>query len=121
MPKVLWLPRGRPTSIRLEVDDAREDYGRRFGGNLAFLRVQAKISSQPKLAELVGVSTSTVQRWESGGSLPDAWELRRLCEVLSVDLEALVDPEPLTDRERLLVRRAGRATRQGIARARRAR
>lgn len=119
--RVLWLHRGRPASITLAVDDVRGDYERRFGANLAYLRVSEGISSQPKLAELVGVSVSTVQRWESGANLPDAWELRRLCEILHVDLDALVDPEPLSDRERLLIRRAARATRAGLGRARRAR
>lgn len=116
--KVVWLSAARPASIRLAVDDAREEYGRQFGGNLVSLRIQAGISSQPKLAELVGVSTSTVQRWEAGAGLPDAWELRRLVQILAATLEELVEPEPLSERERLLLRRAGRAVRRGVARGR---
>src|SRR3990172_2400820 len=56
-----------------------------------------------------GVSETTAARWERGERLPDAWELRELCRVLDVEPSDLLSPEPMTDREVLLARRAGRA------------
>lgn len=117
--KVLWLQRSQPASIRLAMDDPRLEYARAFGSNLVYLRASASIPNQPKLAELVGVSTSTVQRWEAGASLPDAWELIRLGEVLGVDVDDLIHPEPMSERERLLARRAARGVRKGLDRKRR--
>ena len=38
--------------------------------------------TQPELAQLLGVSFSTLRRWEAYGGQPRADELRKLCEVL---------------------------------------
>lgn len=70
----------------------------------------AGIGPQRELATLVGVSEATIQRWEAVDKphLPNAWEIRRLCEALGVEPHELVYPEPLSDRERLLARKAAR-------------
>src|SRR2546425_698931 len=41
-----------------------------------------RLHTQEELAELVGASTMTIRRWESGQSRPQPALLRRLCEVL---------------------------------------
>ena len=38
--------------------------------------------TQPKLAQLLNVSFSTLRRWETYGGQPRADEIKRLCEVL---------------------------------------
>ncbi|HEX6682496.1 MAG TPA: helix-turn-helix transcriptional regulator [Candidatus Limnocylindrales bacterium] len=45
--------------------------------------------SQEKLAELLGVDTSTVRRWEAGTTEPLAWMRPRLANVLKVSVDGL--------------------------------
>lgn len=93
-----------------------------FAATLVGLRSDIGIPSQAELARRIEVSEATVQRWEAldKPNLPDAWELRRLCEVLEVEPDELVSPQPMSERERQLARRAVRATRRGIDRGREA-
>lgn len=109
--KSLWLVEPAADTVPAGMDVSRDRYIADFGVNLILLRAQAGITSQLDMANLVGVSESTIQRWEAGKALPDAWELRQLTAHLRVDLEELVNPEPLTDRERMLARRGARAAR----------
>ena len=113
----LWLIAPDGPTVADGMDNDRDRYSRDFGGNLVYLRAQAGVTSQAALAALVGVHESTVQRWEAGKALPDAWELRVLAREFGVELDELVNPEPLSDRERTLLRRSTRAARTA-ARAR---
>jgi transcriptional regulator with XRE-family HTH domain len=106
--KSLWLSAITAPTVSAGMDGTRASYQATFGENLVLLRSQAGITSQAALAELVGVSESTVQRWESGHGLPDAWELVTLSELLGASIAEILYPEPLSDRERLLLRRAWR-------------
>ena len=51
--------------------------------------------TQKALAELVGVPYQTVQRWESGQSMPRPGYLRKLCEVLEATPDELLTAEEL--------------------------
>lgn len=47
------------------------------------------VASQEKLAQEMGVTLRTIQRWEKGTSEPRAGQLARLANVLGVELDAL--------------------------------
>ena len=47
--------------------------------------------TQPDLAQLLGVSFSTLRRWEAYGGQPRADELKKLCEVLGCSESELLN------------------------------
>jgi transcriptional regulator with XRE-family HTH domain len=102
------------------MDDQRREYAASLAGVIMERRAALGIGSQAELARLVGVSEATAGRWERQTHLPNAWELRRLCEVLEVDPDELLHPQPLTPRERQELRRAGRQVRKSVDRGRQA-
>ena len=59
-----------------------------FSANLSRLRKLAGLT-QRALADRVGVTASTVTKWESGEVLPTMQAALQLREVLGVDLDAL--------------------------------
>lgn len=121
-PLVSWTQPGRIPTVRL-VDDQRSEYKRTFAAALVGFRAEAGISSQAELARLVGhASEATVRRWEALDQphLPDAWQVRKLCEILGVEPEELIRPQPLSERERQLARRAARAAKRASGQARQA-
>jgi transcriptional regulator with XRE-family HTH domain len=59
-------------------------------GRLRALR-RAKFLTQTELAQQVGVSFQTVQAWEAGKYQPRLRHLKRLCEVLGVTPEQLIE------------------------------
>jgi transcriptional regulator with XRE-family HTH domain len=61
-------------------------------GKIRALR-RAKFLTQGELAEQVGVSLQAVQGWESGKYQPRLRHLKRLCEVLGVTPEQLIETE----------------------------
>ncbi len=67
-----------------------------FGARLREWR-RRRLLSQQELARLLGVRYQTVQRWEAGTALPQPVSRRKLCEVLKITsdelLEALEEPE----------------------------
>lgn len=48
-----------------------------------------------QLAEVVGTSKRTVQRWRSGEGAPDALQIRPLADALGVDPTLFIDPPEL--------------------------
>lgn len=58
--------------------------------------------TQPKLAQLLGVSFSTLRRWETYGGQPRADELKKLCEVLGCNESELLNG-PRDDKVELVV------------------
>ena len=47
--------------------------------------------SQEEFAEQVGVSRQAVSRWEQGSALPDSFNLARICSVLNVSADILIN------------------------------
>ncbi len=62
-------------------------------GNFIATERKAKKLTQAKLAEKVFVSEKTVSKWEKGKGIPDANSLLKLCEVLGVSLNELLNGE----------------------------
>ncbi len=60
-----------------------------IGETIAKLRGNVGMS-QEKFAELFGVSRQSVQKWESGASVPELEKLIRLCKYFDISLDALV-------------------------------
>ena len=60
-----------------------------FGTCIYRIRTQAKLS-QAQFAELFDVSQQAVQKWESGGSVPDLEKVVRIAKYFDVSLDSLV-------------------------------
>jgi transcriptional regulator with XRE-family HTH domain len=90
----------------MEADEAQ--FKLAFATTLVGLRAERAIGSQAQLARLVGVSQTTVQRWEDTQRphMPNTWELRRLAEVLGVEASELILPRR-TQRTRAAIGAAG--------------
>ena len=117
---IAWLRPRLALTVTPVVDDQRSEYATAFAGLVLERRAALNIRSQAALGDMIDVSESTVRRWEAGSHLPDAWELRRLAEVLGVSADQLLYPEPLSPRERELMRRAARQVRATRDRGQRA-
>jgi transcriptional regulator with XRE-family HTH domain len=66
---------------------------------IAALREETGLT-QAKLAVLIGVTTNTIQNWESGKSGVDQIEkFLKLCEVLGCDLKDLIEYVPAPEAE----------------------
>ena len=61
-----------------------------IGNLITELRKEKKLT-QSKLAEALGVTDKSVSKWENGKSLPDTKIMPRLCEILGISLEELLD------------------------------
>lgn len=116
---LLWLPAAAMHTV-LSVDDQARAFKRAFASALLVLRAESGRGSQKAVAADVPTSEATYRRWENPNDayLPDVWQVRRLCELFGCEPADLVNPEPLTAREVQLARRAGRAARRGVDRAR---
>lgn len=112
--KVLWLTPLPGGSVSDGMDSEESRFKRTLGATILELRVRAGIRSQAVLAERLGVSESTVARWEKGGGCPDAWEINRLCGLFGCEPADLIRPAEMTDRERELLRRAGRQVHRSL-------
>lgn len=108
---MLWLRPIRLSTVTLAMDDQRREFAASLAGVIMERRAALGIGSQAELGRLVGVSEATVGRWERLIGLPNAWELRELCRILEVEPDELLHPQPLTPREREVLRRAGRRVR----------
>lgn len=64
-----------------------------FHDNLIHLRKLQKMT-QEDLAEALGCSRQTISKWETGESLPDLKQSRRLAELFGVSLDDLADETP---------------------------
>ena len=69
---------------------------------------KAKKLTQAKLAEKIFVSEKTVSKWENGKGIPDTSVLPKLCEVLQITINELLNGERLStnntqDHEQLLL------------------
>lgn len=50
-------------------------------------------NTQEQLAELLGVNSRTISKWETGRGLPNLSSLEPLCEVLNITLDELFSGE----------------------------
>ena len=49
--------------------------------------------TQAQLAEMLGVTSKTISRWENGNYMPDLSMLMPLCEILGIQVEELLKGE----------------------------
>ena len=67
------------------------------GGTIKRLREGRKLT-QAELAEIIGVSSKTVSKWETGRGLPDISLLHPLVQALGISVIELMNGEPITNR-----------------------
>ena len=60
-------------------------------GNFIMKCREEKKMTQSKLGELLGVSNKAISKWENGKSLPNTKLMSKLCEILDVSLEELLN------------------------------
>lgn len=106
---LLWDPAIRRSNVAPVADD-EATYKARLGAVVTELRLARGFARQRDFAVALSVHESTVQRWESGGTLPSAWDIRSLARVLDVDAGLLIDPPDHLPPEVLDVSRAAAAT-----------
>lgn len=73
-------------------DETEESYGKRLGAVITELRLARDMDTQQKLADRVGRHVSTIQRWETNATMPNAWNIRELAQALQVDVATLLYP-----------------------------
>lgn len=54
-------------------------------------RINAHISQQ-RMADTIGVSTTTLRSWENDRTFPDAVQLRRMCRLYNVKMDDIILP-----------------------------
>ncbi len=69
----------------MSVDETKATFGER----LYSLRKQQELN-QEHLAEKVGISRHTIQRWESGETQPIADDLSKLANIFNVSVDYLI-------------------------------
>jgi len=113
---VLWLAPFVADTVNLGMDGARDEFLHALGSVILERRNATRFGSQGTLAKAMGVSEPTVRRWESGLSCPDAWQVKELARLLLCDELDFLRPEPISARERALLKRAAKQTSQTIRR-----
>lgn len=70
-------------------------------GNFITTLRKEKNLTQGKLGELVGVSNKAISKWENGQGLPEPKYMAKLCEVLNITMEELLNGKrnPILDNE----------------------
>lgn len=63
---------------------------KKIGAFIKRRRIEKGLTQQ-ELGELVGVSFKSVSKWECGNSIPNISILRKLCEVLDVSIDELLE------------------------------
>lgn len=71
----------------------------KIGSFIAELRKE-KALTQERLAEVLGVSSKSVSRWENGKNLPDAALYQPLCQTLGITLTELLNGERIDAEDR---------------------
>ncbi len=68
----------------------------KVGKFIATMRKQLNLT-QNELAELIGISSKTVSKWECGNGMPELSLMLPLCKILKINLNELFSGEKLTD------------------------
>lgn len=71
------------------------DY-KKIGNFIATQRKEKKLT-QKKLADKLYVSEKTVSKWETGHGVPDTNSLQKLCEILNVSINELLNGEKISN------------------------
>jgi len=71
----------------------------KIGKFIAEQRKNKKLT-QEQLAEKLGINNRTISRWENGINMPDASLYKKICEVLEISIEELINGEK-TNKENL--------------------
>lgn len=66
-------------------------------GNFIVCQRKIKNLTQAKLAEKLFVSEKTISKWENGKGLPDTSVLPKLCEILGVSVNELLNGEKIAN------------------------
>ena len=61
-----------------------------LGNNLIEARKKSGFS-QEKIAEKLGVSRQTISKWETGETLPDVYQAKKLSKIYNLSLDELMD------------------------------
>ena len=61
-----------------------------FGNNLFQARKKTGLS-QETVAEKLGISIQTISKWETGESLPDIYQAKKLAKLYKLSLDELID------------------------------
>lgn len=107
MRRDLWV---RRSTVMPVPDETEDSYGKRLGTVLTELRLARGMPRQQDLAERMSRHVSTIQRWETGGTMPNAWNIRELAAALDVDVSILLYPPDQLSPDVLAVSRAAAAT-----------
>ena len=60
-----------------------------IGKKIAFFRKKANMT-QEQLGEKLNISGKTVSKWERGITLPDVIMIKKICEVLKINLDDIL-------------------------------
>jgi len=101
---------GAHTVMPMSELETEESYGRRLGAVITEIRLARGFDTQQQLADAMSRHVSTIQRWETNGSMPNAWNIRELAEALTVDVATLLYPPDHLSPDVLDVSRAAAAT-----------
>ncbi len=66
-------------------------YNKVFNGNKMIKIRRSKRLSQQEIADYLEVNQSTIFKWESGLSLPNANQLQLISQILDVDIDVLFE------------------------------
>ena len=64
----------------------------KIGKFIAEQRKKKKLT-QEQLAEKLGINNRTISRWENGINMPDISLYKKICEVLDISVEELINGE----------------------------
>ena len=64
----------------------------KIGKFIAEQRKNKKLT-QEQLAEKLGINNRTISRWENGINMPDASLYKKICDVLEISIEELINGE----------------------------
>ena len=68
-------------------------------GNFIMTERKARKLTQAKLAEKLFVSEKTISKWENGNGIPDTNLLQKLCEILEISVNELLNGERISNEE----------------------
>ena len=71
-------------------------------GKLILTKRKEKGITQQQLADMLGVTSRTVSKWENGKSMPDVGIIPELCKVLGISISTLFNGEEIEDEQIIL-------------------